>query len=305
MTTLEDTARPVRRVENGKGLLMMGLGMFLFSAVDITAKFLTDGLHPFQIVWTRQLGLLVGALILLGLHGPKLLRTAHLNLQLLRGLMASCSAALFIFAIRHVPIADAVAISFVAPFMVTLMGALILREPVGLRRWIAVVLGFLASLIIIRPGLGVVHPAAFLVIGAAFFFACRQIISRAISDTDRTGTTVAYTAIVGAVLLAIPLPWVWVTPTGFQIALLIVMAGLAALAEVCVIKALELALAVVIAPVHYTLILWGTFYGWLVFGELPDIWTWTGAAFIVATGLYTLRREHLAKQRQASDDLRN
>ena len=123
-------------------------------------------------------------------------------------------------------------------------------------------------------------------------------ISRAISDTDRTGTTVLYTALVGVVLLGLPLPWVWVTPTGQQIGILILMAALAAVAEVCVIKALELGLAVVIAPVHYTLILWGTFYGWLVFGELPDVWTWTGAAIIVATGLYMLHREQLVKRRQ-------
>ncbi|MGI9393700.1 MAG: DMT family transporter, partial [Boseongicola sp.] len=198
-----------RRSDSGKGILLMALGMFMFSAVDTGAKFLTDGLHPFQIVWTRQLGLLAGAFFLIALNGAAILRTAHLKLQLLRGAVAAGSASLFIFAVSYVPLADAVAISFVAPFMVTLMGALVLREPVGIRRWAAVILGFVGALIVIRPGMGVVHPAAGLVILAAFFFAIRQIVSRALSDTDKTGTTVVYTALVGSAILTLPLPFVW------------------------------------------------------------------------------------------------
>lgn len=292
------TAPAPRQIENGKGLLLMALGMFLFAAVDTSAKYLTDSLHPFQIVWTRQLGLLMGAMFLLATQGRALLVTSHPKLQVLRGAVASGSASLFIFAISYVPIADAVAISFVAPFMVTLMGALILREPVGIRRWAAVILGFIGTLIVLRPGLGAVHPAGALVIIAAFLFAVRQIISRALSDTDKTGTTIFYTAVVGSSVLTIPLIFVWKTPTGFEIAILACIAVLAALAEIAVIKALELAMAVVVAPVQYTLMIWGTFYGWLIFGQLPDSWTWVGALIIIATGLYTFHREHVAARRR-------
>ncbi|MGI9388672.1 MAG: DMT family transporter [Boseongicola sp.] len=290
-----------RRSESGKGILLMALGMFMFSAVDTGAKFLTDGLHPFQIVWTRQLGLLAGAVFLIALNGSAILRTAHPKLQVLRGAVAAGSASLFIFAVSYVPLADAVAISFVAPFMVTLMGALVLREPVGIRRWAAVILGFVGALIVIRPGMGVVHPAAGLVILAAFFFAIRQIVSRALSDTDKTGTTVVYTALVGSAILTLPLPFVWQWPDGQQMIILVGIAAVAGVAEVCVIKALELAMAVVIAPVHYTLMIWGTFYGFIVFGQLPDIWTWTGAAIIFVGGVYTLRREYVVSRRSAED----
>ena len=288
---------PPRRVDNARGLMFMALGMFLFSAVDTGAKFLTEALHPFQIVWTRQLGLLAGATFLLLRYGPALLKTSHPRLQVLRGVVAACSASLFIFAVTHVPLADAVAISFVAPFMVTVLGALILGEPVGIRRWVAVSLGFLGALIVIRPGMGVMHPAAGLVIAAAFFFAIRQIISRALSDTDKTATTVAYTAFVGCAILTVPLPFVWQTPTAEQIPILIGIAVVAAVAEICVIKALELAMAVVVAPVQYSLILWGTCYGWLIFGQLPDGWTWLGTGIIVATGIYALRREYVTGQK--------
>lgn len=275
----------------------MGLGMFLFSAVDTMAKFLTGDLHPFQIVWIRQIGLVIGALVLIVWTAGRVLRTTHPRLQVLRGVVAAFSATLFIFGVTYVPLADAVAVSFVAPFMVTVLGALILREPVGTRRWIAVVLGFCGALIVIRPGLGAVHPAAVLIMLAAFFFAIRQIISRWLSDTDRTSTTVVYTALVSVGVLTVPMVFVWKTPSTEQMMILSVMAIIAALAEICVIKALELAMAVVVAPMQYTLIIWGTFYGWIVFDQLPDNWTWLGTALIVATGLYTLRREYVLKEK--------
>lgn len=280
----------------------MAIGMFLFSAVDTGAKFLTDSLHPLQIVWTRQLGLLAGAIFLIATQGRAILVTTHPRLQLLRGAVAAGSASLFIFAITYVPLADAVAVSFVAPFMVTLMGALILREPVGIRRWAAVLLGFVGTLIVLRPGMGAIHPAAALVVLAAFLFAVRQIISRALSDTDRTGTTIVYTAIVGSAILTIPMLFVWKSPTPQEILLLVGIAVLAGVAEVFVIKALEVALAVVVAPMQYTLMIWGTFYGWLIFGQLPDGWTWLGAAIIIATGIYTLRREHLAARQKKREE---
>ena len=272
---------------------MLG-GMFIFAAVDTMAKFLTTELHPIQIVWSRQLGLLLGVIVMLFLRGPKILRTKAPGLQVLRGTVAAGSAALFIFAVAHVPLADAVAVSFVAPFMVTILAALILREKVGMRRWIAVSLGFLSTMIVIRPGLGVIHPAVFLVVIAAAFFACRQIISRALSSSDKTSTTVAYTAIVSLAILSLPLPFVWTWDLSAQtIKLLVAMAVLALVAETLVIRALELAEAVVIAPLHYSMILWGTFYGWLVFSDLPDFWTWIGTAIIIATGIYTINRERI------------
>lgn len=269
--------------------------MFLFALADTQGKLLTGSMHAVQIVWFRQLGLALGCAVLLAVHGRALLRTHAPGLQLARGAAAALSAVLFISAVRYVPLADAVTVSFVAPFIVTVLGALVLKERVGPRRWVAVTIGFLATLLIIRPGLGVMHPAVFLVILAAALFALRQIVSRALARTDRTATTVAYTALASVAVLSLPLPFVWSMPTElWQLGLLVSLALTAALAEILVIKALELAQAVVVAPVHYSIILWSTLYGWLIFGDLPDALTWIGAGIIVATGLYTLHRERLA-----------
>jgi S-adenosylmethionine uptake transporter len=235
--------------------------------------------------------------VLIGVQGRTVLASPNPKLQIGRGALAACSATLFIVGVSFVPLADAVAITFVAPFMVTVMGALILREPVGVRRWTAVLVGFIGTMIVIRPGMGVIHPAALLLIVAATAFALRQILSRILAGEDKTQTTVAYTAIVSWVLLTFPLPFVWQNPSnGLEIGLLIAMAVVAAFAEILVIMALDAAEAVVVAPVQYSLLIWGTFYGFVVFGQLPDIWTWIGALVIVATGLYTLNRERLAQK---------
>jgi drug/metabolite transporter (DMT)-like permease len=280
---------------SARGIALMTGGMFLFSACDAIAKLLTDTIHPFQIVWSRQCGLFIGVLILIAIKGLTVLKTSQPKLQITRGVLASISATMFIIGIAYVPLADAVAITFIAPFIVTLMGALILREPVGIRRWTAVSIGFIGMLIVVRPGMGVIHPAAILLIIAATAFAFRQILSRALAGGDKTSTTVAYTAIVSWSILAIPALLVWQTPaTNIEIILLISIAVMAAIAETLVIMALDAAQAVVVAPVQYSLLIWGTLYGFLIFGQLPDMFTWIGALIIVATGLYTLNRERLA-----------
>ena len=277
----------------------MLIGMFIFSAVDTQAKLLTETLPVVQIVWARQFGLLVGVLALLAIRGPAMLRTRHPVIQVTRGVLVISSSLLFIVAVGYVPLADAVAVSFVAPFVVTVLGALILREPVGIRRWTAVIVGFAGALIVIRPGAGVLHPAVLLVLIAASLFALRQVISRLVSDSDGTMTTVAYTALVGGLILTAALPFVWQTPTTtLEVALMCSMAVMAAAGELMVIKALEVAQAVVVAPVQYTMLVWGTLYGWLVFHQLPDAWTWVGASVIVATGLYTFHRERLVMREE-------
>ena len=281
---------------NLKGVLLLALAFFLFSSSDTISKYLTAELHPIQIVWTRQAALMLGALVILAVKGPSLLRTGSPWLQVTRGALAVGSAVCFMLAIRHVPLADAIAVTFVVPFMVTVLGVVLLGETVGVRRWSAIIVGFIGALIIIRPGLGVFHPAIFFVLLAALFFAFRQVMSRMLAATDRTLTTVVYTALVSAAILSIPVPFFWQTPDSAKtIGLLAAMAGLAAVGEILIIRAFELAQASVAAPVHYSLIIWATFYGWLIFDQLPDFWTWVGTGIIFATGIYLIYRERAVK----------
>ena len=283
-----------------KGLAFMAIGMFLFATVDTQAKFLTEIYHPVQIVWVRQVGLLAGVIVLLLMRGVKILQTDHKKLQILRGTFAAISPLCFVMAISFVPLVDAMAVGFIAPFIVTILAATWLKERVGIHRWGAVIIGFIGTLIVIRPGFGTIHPAIFFVFIAASLFAARQILSRYLSKTDTTSTTLAYTALVGSFWLTLLIPFFWHWPVEpLHILLFGSIAFFAAISEIFVIKALEITQAVVLAPVQYSLIIWGTMYGFFVFGQLPDQWTWIGASIIIAGGCYTFYRERFT-QRKAS-----
>ncbi|ADE39698.1 DMT family transporter [Candidatus Puniceispirillum marinum] len=287
-----------------KGLTFMAIGMFLFATVDTQAKFLTEIYHPVQIVWIRQVGLLVGVIVLLLMRGMNVLQTDHKKLQILRGTFAAISPLCFVMAISFVPLVDAMAVGFIAPFIVTILGATWLKERVGIHRWGAVIVGFIGTLIVIRPGFGAMHPAIFFVFIAASLFAARQILSRYLSTTDNTSTTLAYTALTGSFWLTLLIPFFWHWPVEpFHLLLFGSIALSAAISEIFVIKALEITQAVVLAPVQYSLIIWGTMYGFLVFGQLPDRWTWIGAAIIIAGGYYTFHRERLNKQKASKMSL--
>lgn len=291
---LSAPASVYKQTNSTLGIMLMIGGMFCFGAADTIAKVLNESFHPMQIVWVRQMGLFVGVLILLSIKGFSLLKTSNLKIQVARGVAAASSATLFVVGIGYVQLADAVAVSFVAPFMVTLLAAFILKEKVGIRRWTAIFIGFIGMLIIIRPGMGVMDPKLLIIVVAALIFALRQIISRAIAGGDGVLTTICYTGIVAGIVLTIPMLLVWETPTNIkQVFLFTSIATLGACGEICVIKALETAEAVVVAPMQYTILIWGTLYGYLIYNHLPDGWTWVGACIIMISGIYTVHREHV------------
>jgi drug/metabolite transporter (DMT)-like permease len=283
--------RPTRS-ETIRGVLFMLAGFFLYSTSDMMAKLLTQSVSPLQVAWLRQLGLVGGVLVLLMIKGRSILRSRHPGLQIGRGLTVVAAATSFLFALAHVPLADATAVTFVAPFIVTVLAAAFLGEAVGPKRWIAVVLGFLGTMIVIRPGFSNFHPAIFLALISAVAFAVRQIISRHVSGADPLVTTVAYTALTAALILTLPLPFVWRNPAdGTQLLLMVGVACVAGCAELTIMRALELAEAVVLSPLQYTLMIWSTAWGFVVFAQLPDVWTLVGAAIVIASGIYALYRE--------------
>ncbi|MCB1388236.1 MAG: DMT family transporter [Rhodobacteraceae bacterium] len=270
----------------------MAFGFFCFSVSDLLAKILTQTLPPLQVSWIRQLGLLAGVLVVLARHGPRILRTRRPILQLGRGLAAVTTSAGFVVAIAYVPLADAVAVGFATPFIVTVLAALLLHERIGPHRWAAVGVGFVGMLMVIRPGGGVFHPAILLVLVAATAFAVRQILSRFLSSADPLPTTIAWTGLTASLLLTLTLPWIWVTPGGgATLAIAFGTAASAGLAEMSLMRALDRTPAAIVAPMQYTVIVWASLFGGLFFHQLPDGWTVAGSAVIVASGLYTVWRE--------------
>ena len=283
-------------INNPRGILLMALGFALFAVADTIAKVLLEYYPPVQVVFIRMLGLFWGVNLIMLYNLKWVGKTHNLSKQLLRGLAQAGSAVSFLIGLRTIAIADATSIAFVAPLFVIILSYFILKEPIGIRRWLAVIIGFSGTLIIIRPGFEIINLGHIFIIIAALLFALRQIISRLIASTDDPLTTAFFTAYTSVFIFVLFQPWVWTPITDKNhIFLFLVFASFAGIAEFLVIKSLQIAHAVVVSPIQYTLLIWVTIFGFFIWGILPDVWTFLGAGVIIATGLYSLHRERLRK----------
>ena len=283
-------------INNPRGILLMALGFALFAVADTIAKVLLEYYSPVQVVFIRMLGLFCGVNLIM-LYSFKWVGSSNnLPKQLLRGLAQAGSALSFLIGLTTIAIADATSIAFVAPLFVIILSYFILKEPIGIRRWLAVVIGFSGTLIIIRPGFEIINLGHIFIIVAALLFAVRQIISRLIASTDDPLTTAFFTAYTSVFIFVLFQPWVWTPITDKNhVFLFFIFASFAGIAEFLVIKSLQIAHAVVVSPLQYTILIWVTIFGFFIWGILPDVWTFTGAGVIIATGLYSLHRERLKK----------
>jgi drug/metabolite transporter (DMT)-like permease len=227
-------------------------------------------------------------------RGLRLLAASRPGLQVARSTLLCVSTLIFITALRYVPLPTATAISFTAPFIVTALAPLLLAESVGARRWLAVTVGFLGALVIVRPGFGDINEAALLVFGSALCSALYQILTRKLAAHDPAETSITYIALAGFILTSLALPFVWKTPASALDAALFVSLGLfGGFGHYFLVRAFELAPAPFISPFNYSQILGAALLSFIVFGQWPDLWTWLGSLIIVASGLYMLVAERL------------
>ncbi|HTE99416.1 MAG TPA: DMT family transporter [Bradyrhizobium sp.] len=287
---------PARADRPFRGIALILASTVFLGASDVTAKYLSTTLPSIEIAWIR---FLVFALIMSPAMVPGsplyALRSQRSGLQAMRGVALLGSSLFFISGLRFLPIAEASATGFVAPLFVTALSIVFLGETVGVRRWLATAVGLIGVLIILRPGTGAFHPAAFFPIVSALAWACTLIMTRMMSGRDHAITTMTYSSIVGVCILSALVPLVWVAPSWHDI-LFGVFIGLASTAgQWIVVLAFRYADASVLAPFSYTQLLWVSILGFVIFGEVPDVWTVIGAVFIVGSGLYTAHRERVRR----------
>jgi drug/metabolite transporter (DMT)-like permease len=213
----------------------------------------------------------------------------------MRGVALLGSSLFFISGLRFLPIAEASATGFVSPLFVTALSIVLLGESVGVRRWLATGVGLIGVLIILRPGSSAFHAAAFFPIVSAFAWACTLIMTRMLSGREHAITTMAYSSIVGVCIPCALVPFVWVAPSWHDLAFGIFIGVASTMGQWIVVLAFRYADASVLAPFSYTQLLWVSILGFLIFGEVPDVWTVSGAVFIVASGLYTAHRERVRR----------
>jgi drug/metabolite transporter (DMT)-like permease len=216
-------------------------------------------------------------------------------LHVMRGVTLLLSSLFFISGLAFLPIAEASATGFVSPLFVTALSIFFLGERVGMRRWIATAVGLIGVLIILRPGSSAFHPAAFFPIVSALAWACTLIMTRMMSGREHATTIMTYSSIVGVCIVSALVPFVWVTPSWHDILFGILIGVASTAGQWIVVLAFRYADASVLAPFQYTQLLWVSILGFMIFGEVPDAWTVTGAAFIVASGLYTAHRERVRR----------
>ena len=274
-----------------QGIALLLAAIFLFSLMDAMAKLAAGlGYPPMQVVFVR---LAINLALVLALFAPRLrqvARTRHPGLQVLRGLTQVATVGLFFISLRHIGLAQATALTDINPVLIILLAAVFLGETITRRKLIAIVTALAGALIVLRPGLGVVQPAAILPLIAAVTYAIGAIATRLVrGDSTATsvlwGTTIA-TAVAG---LAMPLVWVPIAPGDLWVFALMGLVG--TVAQAALIRAYALGEASVLAPFGYVGLIWAGLWGWLIFDMLPDIWTVIGALVIAGAGLYLWRGE--------------
>jgi len=290
----ESVAAALRaRPEGLRGILLMCAGVSMFPFMNAAVKLLTAGYPVSQIVWARFTGHLVIMLIVfLPQYGRALLATRRPAVQIARSVLMLVSNMVFVIAISRVPLAEASAIGFTSPLLVTALSVPLLHESVGWRRWSAVLVGFAGALLVIRPGAGFHDPAVLLLLFSSGAYALYQIATRWVSFYDGAATGIVFSALLGSLVMSAVLPFVFVWPRDIADWLLFCCLGLLGGAgHYLVIRAFQAAPAAVIAPLGYVELIGTATLGYLIFGNFPDLWTWAGAAIIIASGLYIATRE--------------
>lgn len=280
------------------GIALMLLSVALLPIMEGLAKSMSDRYVVVQLVFARfafQSLFIVPVAALR--HGRELRRGNRLPLQVARGVSILAGTGFFYWSLRTLPLADGLALMFVAPLIVTAISALFLGEQVGVRRWGAVLVGFLGVLVILRPGLGVFEPGALLALAAGGCVAAYALLTRHLSTAAPPLVTLAYTSLVGMIGTGLLLPFVWQTPDAADWVRMAVMGSVGAFGHYFMIRAFEQAPASVISPFIYAEIVMATAIGYLWFGDFPDGFTWAGIAILIASGVYLSWREHLAQKR--------
>lgn len=278
-----------------RGIALLLVALLAFASYDATAKFLSTRYSLPMLVWVRYaLPCVVLAAWFAPRKGGALVATGHPLLQIVRALLLLACTASGMAAVRTVPLAEATAILFAAPLLVTLAAGPLLGERVPRMAWFAVVLGFCGVVVIARPGAGVDPVGGGLMLVAAVSFAGYQLLTRRLAATDASLVTLFYTALVGAVVMTVGLPLFWtpLAPTPLH-ALMIVSLGVwGMIGHYLLIRAFALAPASTLSPFLYFQLVWASLLGWLVFGDLPDWITAGGIGLIAAAGLGLAARQH-------------
>ena len=279
------------RTSTLKGIAWMALTGLLFVAVTGIVRHLGTDMSPVQAAFIRYaMGVVIMAPIILRVRWTRI-ASGRVGMFLTRGLVHGAGVMLWFYAMAHIPIAEVTALGFTAPIFTTIGATLFLGEKVRARRIGAVLMGFAGALIILRPGIAVIDPGAIAQLVAAPLFAASFILAKKLTETDPTRVIVGGLTIIVTLVLLVPALLVWRTPTPVELGWLFATASFATAGHLTLTQAFRAAEITATQPVAFLQLVWATLLGYYAFGETPDMFTWIGAAVIVASATYIAHRE--------------
>jgi len=295
MAMTEDVTAPGNTRIKAIGLMCAAVA--IFSVLDMCAKYLSADHHTVQVVWARYAGHVLFTLLLFRPQSIiAQLSSKRPGLQIWRGTMLIVATICNFWALRYLQLTETVSVFFLGPLLVAALSVFFLGEKVGIRRWGAIIVGFLGVMIVVRPGFGGLQWAfgfSFAAVGAYAFYA---IGTRMLASIDRPETSLLYSALVGFVLATPLVPFFAVWPKDLlSWGLFLAMGLFGAVGHYLLILAHQHTEASVVAPFAFTAIIWMAVGGYVVFGDIPVWTTLVGAGVVIASGLYLLYRERAVK----------
>jgi drug/metabolite transporter (DMT)-like permease len=278
-----------------QAILWMLAACFGAAVMIVMVRHISENMHPFLIVLFRNGFALLLFLPWLGFGGWQKVKTQKVRLYALRGVLGVTAMFGWFYAVSVMPLADATALSFTSPLFTTLIAVVVLKETIGVHRVVALALGFMGTLVVLRPGTEAFQPVALIMLGAAVFWSCSAILIKTLTKTEHPDAVVFYMTLF-MTPLSLPLALtVWEPLSMEQYAWLLALGLVSNIFQVCLARAMAKTELTVILPFDFTRLVFVSILAYLVFSELPDVWTYTGAAIILSSSVYAAYREKHTK----------
>ena len=282
-----------------RGITLMFVSTFFFAAMHAVIRHLTEILHPFEVAFFRNAFGLIFVLPWFIRYGLQPLRTNHLKLHVYRSLVNVVAMFSFFYALSITPLAEVTALGFAAPIFTTVLAALFLGEVIRLRRWTAVIVGFIGTLIILRPGFAEIGLGQLLVLNSTIFWAVALLLIKTIGRYDSSITIITYMSLLQLPLSLGPALFVWTWPPADLWIWLLAIGLLGGGAQWLMTESLRVADTSVVMPVDFCKLPWTALLAYLAFAQVPDIYTWIGGAVIFGSALYIAYRERTVEGAKA------
>ena len=293
---MNSVSAPVATADNLKGMIWMASYAALISGMHICVRLVSEGLHPFEIAFFRNLFALVVVFPWFWRLGLAPLKTKRFGLLFARGALNTVCMLAFFIALSIGHLAEVAALSFTAPIYATIIGMVVFRETVGVMRWSAIFMGFLGVLIIVRPGFEEIGFSQMLVLTSALGWAVCMIMVKELGRTESAITIIAYMSLVMAPLSLIPAMFYWIWPSWEQLGWLLLLGIFGGAGQLALTQSLRLAETHVVTPFDFLRLVFVSILGYLIFDQKLDIYVWLGGSMIFVSVAFIAYREHVRRQ---------